>query len=50
MTTMTHTATRIIGHPATRAALRCLAGCALTAVQQAIRNNREHAGRADLRR
>lgn len=47
---MTQAATRIIGHPATRAALRCVAGCALIAAQQAIRNNREHTGRADRRR
>lgn len=47
MTTMTQAATRIIGHPATRAVLRCVAGCALTAAQQALRNSREPADRGD---
>lgn len=50
MTTMTQAATRIIGHPATRAALRCVAGCALTAAQQAIRHSRAHTDHADRKR
>ncbi len=47
---MTQAANRIIGHPATRAVLRCVAGCVLSAARQAIRNNREHADRAGRRR